>query len=499
MGLKSFLLPSPGDILLVAALVAPIAVHVPDSDTWWHLAAGQWMLDHGQVMKEDALSFTREGEHWFAHEWLPEIALAAVASRFGLDALLLLKAVVNLVTMVLLWRVIGVHLGRWPLARTAVAILAFGGIVPVLTPRPWMFSLLCFAILLELWQRKGGWISRAIPIALLLALWINLHGMFALGFLWLGMQVAARLVSLAARPGEGERDDTLAVAGTAMGLGSLGALVHPYGWRILAYPFLYKGDLTRDIQEWLPPDPSSAYGRYLLVLATILIATFVRAGAPPSSWVVVAGFGALAFTAQRHVPLLAIGGAPPLAEALSRLLDRPRSSGPSALAAFAWRRFDNFNAMAATARSRYHLLVLLLLAPLTLAGGAAGAGALFRTPVCDRMYPVAASAWLVGRPGTASRRVFNFYGWGGYLIRERGMRTFIDGRTDLFLPDVLADYRKVSGIQDGWADVLARHRIDTVLFPAGHALGQLLAAEGSFHLVYADHVAVIYERGTAGP
>ena len=36
------------------AAFAPQIFH--DGDSWWHLAAGGWMLDHGAVLKSDVFS-----------------------------------------------------------------------------------------------------------------------------------------------------------------------------------------------------------------------------------------------------------------------------------------------------------------------------------------------------------------------------------------------------------------------------------------------------------
>src|ERR1700761_547495 len=49
-----------------------------DGDSWWHLAAGQWMLAHGAVPKSDIFSFTMAGKPWDAQEWLSEILMALV-------------------------------------------------------------------------------------------------------------------------------------------------------------------------------------------------------------------------------------------------------------------------------------------------------------------------------------------------------------------------------------------------------------------------------------
>ena len=63
-----------GAIGFAAAGFAPQIFH--DGDSWWHLAAGGWMLDHQAVLKTDIFSFTFFGRAWDAQEWLSEILMA---------------------------------------------------------------------------------------------------------------------------------------------------------------------------------------------------------------------------------------------------------------------------------------------------------------------------------------------------------------------------------------------------------------------------------------
>ena len=55
--------------LAVFAMAARISV---DTDTWWHLRAGQWIVENRQIPREDAFSYTRAGEAWEYPGWLVE-------------------------------------------------------------------------------------------------------------------------------------------------------------------------------------------------------------------------------------------------------------------------------------------------------------------------------------------------------------------------------------------------------------------------------------------
>ena len=54
-----------------------------DGDTYWHIRAGEWMLAHGSVLRNDVFSDTAAGNSWHTQEWLAEI-LMALSWRGGL-------------------------------------------------------------------------------------------------------------------------------------------------------------------------------------------------------------------------------------------------------------------------------------------------------------------------------------------------------------------------------------------------------------------------------
>src|SRR3989475_12669385 len=70
------------------ALLAPVS----DPDIFWHLASGDWMLDHAQLLDRDVFSFTRTGVSYHTGEWLGEIILALAFRAGDWLALELLRA-----------------------------------------------------------------------------------------------------------------------------------------------------------------------------------------------------------------------------------------------------------------------------------------------------------------------------------------------------------------------------------------------------------------------
>src|SRR5258708_27049498 len=47
-----------------------------DPDTYLHIAAGRWIIEHAALPTADPFSHTMAGAQWVPHEWLAEIILA---------------------------------------------------------------------------------------------------------------------------------------------------------------------------------------------------------------------------------------------------------------------------------------------------------------------------------------------------------------------------------------------------------------------------------------
>ena len=71
---------------------------------------------------------------------------------------------------------------------------------------------------------------------------------------------------------------------------------------------------------------------------------------------------------------------------------------------------------------------------------------------------------------------------------------FIYHRYDMFPASVSADYRTLLGGRDDVATVLARHRVDVVVWERDLALASILRVSGGWRQVYRDADWVVYQR-----
>jgi len=464
-----------------------------DTDTWWHLRAGEWILDHQQILRQDVLSFTMQGAPWEYPGWLAEIGMAAVHRWAGLAGLSVFTAVFVLLGLAFLWPLLEGPL----LLRSFVLLLAAATSAIYWSARPQIMSFALTGVALYL-------IDRAIPhrpalawlLPGLLALWANLHGGFAIGLILIGATFLGEVFE--AFVGDPARGIRLSEAWNTrrrrlawiVGLGVVSALavgLNPFGLSMLAYPWktVSIGTLHTSIQEWQSPDFHSAAVQPFLVMLIGLLASVAGSRRPMTAVEVVrsAAFTVLALLAARNIASFALVIAPTLARHLASAVDRWRLLWPQSrpLAESLTRPINLILALALTAA----------------AGGWAslqlGAPALDRH--IDRQIPRQAFEQLAMRH--PSGNLFHSYNWGGYVLWRLypDYPSFVDGRTDVFSAQVLDEYQEAWSARVGWADVLAKYDIENVLVEPVAPLVQALRLSGwteSYH----DELAVLLRRPT---
>jgi hypothetical protein len=452
--------------LLAFAVVAFAPQVLNDGDSWWHVAAGGWMLDHGQVLRSDVFSYTFAGKPWHTHEWLAEVATAAAFRAGGWSGVVLLHAAASGAAMVVLGRRLSVWLGG--LALALALLLAFGCMSPSLLARPhllalpflaaWTAGLVC--------AREAG---RAPPLALaaLMVPWANLHGGYFLGLALIGPFALEALVEAA--PGQRAattRDWAL------FGIASLAAsLVTPFGLSGLIFPFKLLGLASlAGVTEWRPADFSHVGPLEIALVATLYVLLQRGVRLPPLRLALLLLVLHLSLQHARHQMVLAVVAPMLLAEPLSLAL---AGSKPSSAPGWRW---------------------VLGCA----AAAVALAGARLALPIARVDGPAAPIAALQHVPaGLRQRPVFNDYGMGGYLI-DQGVKPFIDGRTDMYGDAFTNAYFRAEQPDLATLDtLLARWKVDWTLLAAGDPVVQVMDRRPGWRRLYADRYAVVHVRDGA--
>jgi tetratricopeptide (TPR) repeat protein len=321
-------------LLLLAGAVG--AQKIRDFDYWWHLRTGQLIVETGAIPKTDPYTYTVAGDRWIDIHWLFQLGLHGVHSLGGHRGVVAAK-IACIAGLVAILATIG-----WRRERAALSGLALGLMLAVaadrFTPRPELPSFLCLAALLALLarfeRRPDAWLWAALPIQVL---WVNVHGLFALGLAVLLVHLVAELVHPVVRPGEGFRPARIRRLAAVTVVAALASLANPNGLDGALYPLDQlgmigppdeRGVFGSIIAELIPPlaERHGASGFSLALLGLLAALSFLAMAlhwrrvpaADPLLWV---AFLYLALGAQRNGALFAIVAAPILVRNLGGFLD----------------------------------------------------------------------------------------------------------------------------------------------------------------------------------
>ena len=502
-------------VIVLFLLIFAMAVRLPtDTDTWWHLASGKYILETGHIPFSDPFSHTMAGKGWIDHGWLAQIALYWLFQNFSYAGLGLALAAIVTGVMALVFLQGGATSRRFGNLREGcdlylnafVTVLAAitSSVIWVARPQMLSFALVAaFSFILNRYKLK----CLALPksqalypgiyfIPLLFVLWVNVHGGFITGFLLLGSYIVGEVLNnLFDLPALSRRQIITLLTATAISLPA--CLINPNTYKMLFYPFFTVGiGALRDyIQEWSSPDFHLSYLHPFIwmLLLTVAAMAFSRRRTDFTEIGLVSLFCYMSFWAQRNIPLFAIVAAPVLMRHSSSILEEiAESAQKGPLGKLLSRQLPqgplltgiNWGILALVAS----VCALKIYYPLTPQAN---------LKAQEEGLPVAAARFIgeEAPPG----EMFNSYNWGGFLIWKLypRYRVFIDGRTDLYDDRFIREYLKVVWMDEGWEEVLERYKVNLILIESESVLAKFLKSglAQDWKLAYEDEMASVFVRG----
>lgn len=470
-----------------------------DSDTWWHLRAGQRILEQRTWLTSDPFSYTRLGAEWRYPGWLVEVPLVLLFQALGPGGLNLWTACMVTLAFMILWSVIP----GGPFLRAFVLILAAAASAVYWAARPYLVTFVFFSWyvwVLETWRagRSRPWHLISLPVVMLA--WGNSHGGFAAGFLLWGAYLAAAVGERVARRldwinGTGEFQSQNLVTFGLAGAGMLvAACLNPAGPAMLGYPFrtVSIGALQAYIQEWQSPDFHLRQTQPFLGLILVLLAGLggSRRRLALVDCFTVGGFLYMSLMAGRNIALFALVTTPVVARHWQDILDR---MGEIYLSRRGLLQSSPLPLLTQRILNAVLISVLCLaaLARLALAWPASANEKVFR-----QTLPVQAVRFL--RTQRPPGRLFNSYNWGAYLLWSLPeYPVFVDGRTDLYDDRVIQQWLQIMQAGAGWQATLDEYQVGVILIEAGSTLDRVLENRQNWQPIYRDELAVIYQRRPA--
>lgn len=251
-------------ILLSTFFYVYLSVRLFDSDFWWHIATGKYIVETGTIPDRDPFSFTAnreenrnllpERENFLLKQyWLGQTIFYLIFDLFGPKGIITLRALILfMVILLVLWRLTRLKVSFYIIFVfiffVYLDLARFTGERPVLFTI--LFTVLTFIILEEFKQKKTKILLLLIPLMLL---WANLHGGFIIGVVIIGIYMIFEGIKIIFKKADyTKREISLFYIVTILALGA--SYINPTGWEAFSiaispkYKFLETG-----IQEYQSP------------------------------------------------------------------------------------------------------------------------------------------------------------------------------------------------------------------------------------------------------
>lgn len=437
-----------------------------DNSFLTHLRTGHWILDRG-IPREDIYSYTAPGTPWIAQSWLAEALYAGLDELTGPTGIPVLNGIVSAAIAFLAFRLADRLRNGGRTVHIVLPALAVS--LHFWVERPLLFGILAFLVLLWIIEVPDSWAGRR-PLAtvpVLMCLWANVHGSFALGFCYIALHlIGCRLDGAALWRGRERR----LIWAAALGLAA--CLINPYGYRLLFFPLtlLSRGEVLRNVQEWQSPDFRSTLGVTFAVWIAVFVAVLARAPrrATRRDLVVAVAFLLLGFWALRNLAVVSLVGLPIAARLLANPEKRSERRSPADLG-----------------------IIVAVLAAVALVSGTS-----LSRPVFDfGEYPVRAMR-VIEQRGLLGQRLFTTHTWNAYVIHAYWprQRVFMDDRYDMYPVAFTKEYMKVRNGGPEWRGMLDRYRVNVVMWETGTPLTELVSKDRAWQQIHRDPQATVFVR-----
>ena len=456
-------------VVLTSMLFRVTGIYFIDSDQFWSLAVGQWIVEHGTVPTVDTFSWTVQGLPWRSNSWLFCWMIYMIDFYWGMYGVAVMIFLVYLVTAYIILAMC-IKLNRANIAIWIFTIGMFALVYFSATPRAYIFTFVFLAAIIYLIRfKRDTWLIYLIP--LIFIFWVNIQTSVRFGIALIFVEAVVGTVFY--------KDRRL---WPVLILSFLATLVNPYGlsiWEWVLSLGSWGGAVspgTQYISEWQPPNFSDRgiLLRYGIAGITAVIASY---GAVISYYktkvidrdklMVFFWFWAMFFYAMTMVR----------ASHYMLLLWIPY------FAAFTPKWLQN------KMRLRPILIVVLMAALIFNLYIKLPQQPLFRANQIT--VPAGALEYLLENP-EAQHNLFNDYIFGGFLLAN-GIKVFIDARGSVYIENsVMEDYVNLTNLRVNPQEIIDKYDIQSFHIRTGRPLMFYLVTHPNWEPVYVDNASVIF-------
>ncbi|MCB2180081.1 hypothetical protein KQH54_03060 [bacterium] len=470
--------------------ILSMATHTSiDSDTWWHLRAGQYMVENKELITEDVFSYTSYGKAWqYPGLWV-QVMMYLLFDWFGPGGLNIWVSVSITLIFYIVWKTTSGNL----LLRSLVLLLAAISSAIYWSARPYLITYLLFAIcyyLLERFylSRKPLWL-----LPFLMVIWVNSHGGFLAGFLLMVPYLVDVIFQWITEKNGGDTEQTKENFSRVkqllvVFLLSFGAtFISPQGAKLWLLPFSTVSRQAEQlfIAEWQSPDFHNSYMLPFALLIFLTLFVVGRSGKKAAIYelLLLGGFGLLGLISVRNIFFFAIV-APAI---ITRYGDQLIKEGAKLLSSTPIKL--DFDRPANKISQILNVSLVLIVGFISILRIGIYLPQNKNINELSKMFPIEAVNFLLNEKPEG--QMFNSYNFGGYLIWALPeYPVFVDGRADLHQDEIILTWYRIMNGSEEWRDVFDEWGIRFVMLEPGAPLISSLEDDG-WKEIYRDDIAVI--------
>jgi hypothetical protein len=485
--IQRHLLPSIIDILLIALFISILKYSTICSyDIWWHLKTGLTLLS-GVFPKVDIFSFTATGREWILHEWGSEIVFALIDKYWSLAGLMVFKAIIVVSTIGIVYKSIQKRSVNFFLSLLIMLLVIIGS-ANLWVVRPHIFSMLFLVILADrvydYWDNGNKSILYYLPFLFLV--WINLHGGFVLGFVFLGVCIAAQSINNFFK-----FDTSYEVSQSKVNnlfissvVSFFACFINPNTYKSILYPFSYLGNNIPShlVQEWqsvtFKDNPD-----FMIVIFFVIVSLCFSKKRPrffEAALIILFIFWSL--KSQRLTGYFSVLCIPLMGESLQSLIQDYYSKLISATKGRAGNLLNKIGNYISTRSVEFigldkqlnkHSILIASIIIFSIITVTDYFPSFIKVIKNESSYPVATLEYL--KTHEIKGNILNKFRWGGLLIYEfPEKKVFIDGRLDVYQKDILDEYLTVVDLKDDWEKIISKYNITHVLLDKDAVFSSLI-------------------------
>ncbi len=455
-----------------------------DSDIWFLLNHGRYVLEHGIPHIEP---FTiHQDFHFVMQQWLSASIFWLAYSGFGAIGVKLVVMFCYMLSIYIVYKICMMISDNYFIISFFVTFLVSIAFIFFMVSRPYVFSTLIFSgefYLLENYRKTEN--KKYLYFLPLLSVFlINLQAaMWPMMFIFIAPYIVETF-KFKLRPLKSSSPARKPLYLPVL-LSVAAGLINPYGVEAMLYLFKSYGyeQINVNIREMMPLDINSAFGK--IVLLSLLLVPIIyfsyKKGVKSLRYILLAlGTGYMTLSSYRNLFLFALCAYFPLAAYLKDFVLPVKQENNPKRTMFIRRSL---------------IMLLVLLIPLAFYDGYEASKpknieyALLNETI-DRILDDADASRVVLYTGYNT----------GNMAEFRGLRTYMDARAEVFVKknnktaDVFAEYIDLQMGNVYYKEVLSKYGFTHLIVTRDDILFTYLPFDGDYNLAYSDEMYLLYER-----